>query len=95
MAIETLRRCLETGDSTGGEEALERVTLRLLDLVSELAQLKRERSVNQQVVFEADLDQLVATTAAEDARREPHAEERRHDADDDGSHEAALRRRDE
>jgi hypothetical protein len=41
-AIETLRRCLRTGDLTGGEAALEQVTLRLLNLVSEVAQLKRD-----------------------------------------------------
>lgn len=41
-AIETLKRCLETGDPTGGEEALERVTLRLLDLLAERNELKRQ-----------------------------------------------------
>jgi hypothetical protein len=41
-AFETLRRCLKTGDPTGGEEALERIFQRLLTVMGELAQLKRK-----------------------------------------------------
>lgn len=40
-AFQTLRRCLETGDPSGGEEALERIFQRLLEVMGELAQLKR------------------------------------------------------
>lgn len=56
-AIETLRHCLETGDSTGGEEALERITLRLIEINGELAQMKRRienaRSTEWSREFEA------------------------------------------
>ena len=68
-AIETLKRCLTTGDPTGGEEALERVTLRLIDLVSEVAQLKRDaaraRSTEWSREFEAgaiDPSEIVGLT---------------------------------
>lgn len=103
-AIETLRRCLATGDPTGGEAALERVTERLLQVLGELTYLKRrlgeERAAEWTREFEAGVISpddvgLSVGAAAKEARREIHAEERRQDADDDGSHDAALGRRDE
>lgn len=102
-AIETLKRCLETGDPTGGIEALERVTERLLEVVAELAQLKRRlsqaeaaewaREFEAGVISPSEIDDSVP---AKELRREPHAEERGDNAHHDRSDDVALGdRRDE
>lgn len=105
-AFETLRRCLKTGEVASGEEALELIFLRLVDLMGEVTRLKKQlgdaraaewsRELEASVIAPADdVDDLIAAATAEEAAREPHAEQGRDDTDDDGRDEAALGRRDE
>ena len=68
-AIETLRRCLATGDSTGGEEALEHVTLRLLNLVSEIADLKRSAAEARSAEWSRELEAGVIEPSLFDGKR--------------------------
>ena len=103
MAIETIKRCLETGDPTGGIEALERVTERLLEVLGELAQLKRrvgeERAAEWSREFEAGLISLdevgLVVVSTQETTRQPHAEECGDHPDNYGGHETPFGRRDE
>jgi len=67
-SFETLKRCLETGDPAGGEEALERIFQRLLTLMGELAQLKRRADDDRLAEWTREFE--AGAIAAEDVEPE-------------------------